>query len=70
MHHYAGYRIQLILFTMSITILVRIMTTPTARLRVFASDLLAIIAAILAQRSVNAAHRTIIVMSGMPPIAK
>ena len=32
MHHYAGYRIQLILFTMSITILVRIMTTPTARL--------------------------------------
>ena len=55
---------------MSITILVRIMTTPTARLRVFASDLLAIIAAILAQRSVNAAHRTIIVMSGMPPIAK
>ena len=50
---------------MSIAILVRIMTIPTARLRVFASDLLAIIAAILAQRSVNAAHRTIIVMSGM-----
>lgn len=29
MHHYAGYRIQLILFTMSITILVRIMTNIT-----------------------------------------
>ena len=70
LHIRIRHRIQLILFTMSITILVRIMTTPTARLRVFASDLLAIIAAILAQRSVNAAHRTIIVMSGMPPIAK
>ena len=50
--------------------LVIIIITPTTRLRVLASDLFAICAAILAHRRVNMAQSIRQVISGVPPIAK
>ena len=50
--------------------LVTIITTPTTRFKVFALDLLAIFAAILAHSRVNATHSTRERTSGTPPIIK
>ena len=50
--------------------LVTIITMPTTRFKVFALDLLAIFAAILAHSKVNTTHSTRERISGTPPIIK
>ena len=45
-------------------------TIPVARFKVFADALFAKTAAILAQRSVNAIHKSSTNQSGFPPMAK